>query len=74
MARLIQTLEERLPKSDNVAQGTHRNKDRVHVEKPSINKHILGAFISSIWDNHGLFPKGIHIPNIDTMKLMIMIP
>lgn len=36
MARLIQTLEERIPKSDNVAQGTHENNDSVHIQQPSL--------------------------------------
>lgn len=38
MTRLIETLEERIPKSDNVSQGPH--KVSAHVEQPSINKHF----------------------------------
>jgi hypothetical protein len=38
----MQTLYERLPKSDNVSQGAH--KDNVHVEQPSIKNHIPGRF------------------------------
>ena len=43
MSMIMHALDERLPKSDNVAQGTH--KDSVHVEQTSINKRILGGFI-----------------------------
>lgn len=32
MVRLIQNLEEKLPKGNDVVQGTHENKDNVHVE------------------------------------------
>ena len=68
MVRLIQALEERLPKSDNVAQGTHENKDIVHVEQPSIITHIPRGFNSNIGDNHGWSPKGIHLHKIDMRK------
>ena len=37
VARLIKTLEEKVPKSKNVTQGTH---EIVHIEQPSINKHV----------------------------------
>jgi hypothetical protein len=40
VAKIIQTLDERLPKSDNVIEGTHENKGSIHVEQPSNNKHI----------------------------------
>lgn len=36
---LIHTLDERLPKSDNVTQGTHENRDGTQVE-PSMINHI----------------------------------
>ena len=66
MSMLMQDLDERLPKSDNVAQETH--KFSVYVEQPSINKHILGGFKSSIEDDYGWFPKGIHIPKTNMRK------
>jgi hypothetical protein len=68
VARLIQTLDERLPKSDNVTEGTHENKGSIHVEQPSINKHIPGGFNSNIGANHGWVPKGIHFPKVELRK------
>ena len=65
---IIQALDERLPKSDNVAQGTHENKYSVLVEQSFINKHILGVFNSNIGENHGWFPEGIHFPKINMRK------
>jgi hypothetical protein len=66
MARLIQTLEQRLPKTDNVAQGTH--KVSVHEKQTSINKNILVGFDSNSGYVHGWFSKGIHFPKIDMRK------
>jgi hypothetical protein len=37
--KLIQNPEEKLLKGDDVAQGTHEDKNNAHVEYPSINKH-----------------------------------
>ena len=50
LVRLIQTLKENIPKGDDMAQGTHENKDRVHDEQTSVNKHIPRGFGS---DNGG---------------------
>ena len=67
MSMFINILEERLHKSDNVTQGTH---ECVHVELLSINKHVLGGFYSYSEDNHGQFPKGIHLLKIDMRKYL----
>ena len=37
MVKVIMNLEEKIPKGDDVAQGTHENKDSVHVS----NKPLL---------------------------------
>ena len=38
------------------------------MEQPSINKHIPRGFNFNSGDNHGWFPKGIPLPNIDKRK------
>ena len=53
MARLIQNIVEEVLKWYNVAQGTHENKDGVHVGLHSINNHILGIFDYNSGYNHG---------------------
>ena len=45
--KLIQNLEEKFPKGDNVAQGNRKGKDSVYVEQPSINKHSPRGFDSN---------------------------
>lgn len=40
----IYTLDEKLPKSDNVPQETHENEYSIQVEQPYINKNIPRAF------------------------------
>ena len=68
MDKIIYTLKERIPNSDNMVQETHENKDSVHVENPSINKTIPRGFNYNIGDNHGWFPKGVYIARIDMKK------
>lgn len=66
MSMLMQALNERIPKSDNMAHGNH--KDSVHVEQPSINKHIIRGFDSNNGGIQGWFPRGIQLPKIDIKK------
>ena len=65
MSKLIKTLEQKIPKIDNVTHCTHES---VHVEQPSINKHVLGGFDSHKEDNHGWFPRGIYLQKVDMRK------
>ena len=48
MVKLIQNLEENLPKGDDVTQGTHEDKDSVHVDRPFVNKDTLRGFDSNM--------------------------
>ena len=66
--------EEKLHKRDNVAQGTHEDKDSVHVEKTSINKHTLGGFDPYNGANYECFPKVIQIRKTDMRKFMVNTP
>ena len=43
-----QHLEENIHKRDNVVQGTHQDKNSVHVEQTSLNKHTLGGLIMEV--------------------------
>ena len=52
-----------------MAQGTHGSKVSIHVQKYSINNHILGGINYHIGDNHGWFPKGMHFHKIDIKKI-----
>jgi hypothetical protein len=58
VAKIIQTLDGRLPKSDTVTKETHENKGSIHVEQPSSNKHFSGGFNSNSGVNYGWVPKG----------------
>ena len=47
LVRLIQTQEGNILKTDDVSQGTHENKDNVHIKKGYINNHIPRGFDSN---------------------------
>ena len=46
-----------------MTQGTQENKDIIHVEQPSINKHMARGFDSNIGANQGCVPKGTQFAN-----------
>lgn len=66
MKFLMQSLDESVSKSVNVAQGDH--KDGFHVEQPSINKHIQGGLDLNNVNNQGWSPRGLQLPKIDISK------
>ena len=66
IAKLIQNLERKIPKSDDVAQGSEENKYNVHVDQPS--KHTSRGFDSNNGSNKGWSPRGIQLPKIDMRK------
>ena len=39
IVKILQNLEEKLPKCDDVGRGTQDDKDFPHIQKASINKH-----------------------------------
>lgn len=51
ITKLIQNQEGKIPKGDDVAQGSQEDKYSVHVDKPSINKHNLRWFDSNNGSN-----------------------
>ena len=61
IVKLLQNIEEKLPKGDDVDQGAQ-------VEKPSINKNSLRGLDSNVGSNQGWYTKGIQIPKIDMRK------
>ena len=63
-----QHLEENLHKRDNVVPGTHEDKDSVHVEQTSINKHTLGGFDPNNGFNNGSFLMVIQLTKFDKRK------
>jgi hypothetical protein len=40
VAKIMHTLDEKFPKSDNVTEGNRDNKGNIHVAQPSNNKHM----------------------------------
>lgn len=68
IAKLIRNPEGKLPKGEDVAQGTQEEKDSVHVEQPSLNKNTPRGFDSNNGSNQGWSPKGIQLPKIDMRK------
>ena len=65
VARLIQTLDERLSQSDNVNEGTYENNNSIYLGQLSINTHFPRALNSNIIFNHGWVTKGIHFPKVE---------
>ena len=63
IVNLIQNTKEKIPKGDDVGQGSH--DDSAHVEKPSINKHSLIGFDSNAGNTKGWSTRGIQLPKID---------
>lgn len=63
--KLLQHLEENIPKEDDVGQSTHDDKNNTHVEKLSINKDVPRGFDYNTRSNQGWSKKGIQIPKID---------
>lgn len=62
IAKLIQNPKENLFKGGDVSQEIQEDKDSVHVEQPSINKHTPREFDSNSGSNQGQSPKGIQLP------------
>ena len=65
IVNLIQNIEEKLLNGDDVGQGTHRDRNSSHFEKPSFSKHTPREFDSNNGSNQGWLPRGIQLPNID---------
>ena len=63
--KLLKNLEEKLPKGDNVDQGTQDDKYSAHVEHTSIKKQSPRGFYSNTRNNQGWSPRGIQLPKID---------
>ena len=62
IVKLLQNIEEKIPKGDVVGQGTHDDKNSAHIEKPSVNKHTFRR------SDYGWSPRGIQFPKIDMRK------
>lgn len=68
IANPIQNLEGKIPKGDDVGQGSQEDKDSVLVDQPSINQHDLIGFDYNTGSNQGYSTRGNQIPNIDMRK------
>jgi hypothetical protein len=65
---IMEALIERLPKIDQVSEGTHANKDSVQVEQLSNNKNFLGGFNYNNGVTYGGSPKGVNLPKVELRK------
>ena len=51
IAKLLQLQGKKIPKEEEVDQGTNKEKNIAHVEIPSMNKHDLKGFDSNMGSN-----------------------
>jgi hypothetical protein len=68
VAKIIQTLDGRIPKRDTVTEETHEDKGSTHVEKPFNNKHFSSGFKYNSRNNYGWVPKGVNFPKVKLKK------
>jgi hypothetical protein len=68
IVNLLQNTKENNLKGDDAIQGAHDDKNRSHVEKPSINKHAPKEFDSNARSNQGWSKMGIQLPKVDMRK------
>ena len=68
IANLIQNLEGKIPKGDDVGQGFQEDKDNFLVDQLYINKNTPRGFDSNNGSNQGWSPRGIQVPKIDMSK------
>ena len=65
IVKLLQPQDKKIPKEEEVDQGTHEEKNSARVELPSMNKHDLKGFDSNMGSNQGWSTRGLQLPNID---------
>ena len=68
IVKLLQNLEDHIPKIDDVGQGTPEDNDSVPMGQPSINKNDLRGFDSIMGSNQGWSTMGIQLAKIDMRK------
>ena len=68
IVKILQNIEEKIPKGDDVDQGAHDDINSAQVEQPSTNKHFLRGLDSTVGSNQGWSKRGIQLPKIDMRK------
>ena len=68
IVKLLQLRGEKIPKEEEVYQGTHEEKNSADVELPSMNKHDLRGFDSNIRSNLEWYTRGLQLPKINMRK------
>jgi hypothetical protein len=68
IVKLLQPQDKRIPKEEEVDQGTHEEKNSAHVELPSMNKHDVIGFYSNMGSNQGWSTRGLQLLKIEMRK------
>ena len=68
IVKLLQHQDGKIPKEEELDQGTHEEKNSAQVEIPSMNKHDIRGIDSNMGSNQGWFPRGLQLPKIDMRK------
>ena len=68
IVKLLQLQGEKIPKEEEVDQGTHEETNSAHVELPSMNTHDIKGFDSNMGSNQGWSIWDIQFPKIDMRK------
>ena len=62
--KIIENIDEKIPKGDYVGQGSHDDKNSTYFKQPSINKNSLKGFDFNTRSNQGGSTGGIELPKI----------
>jgi hypothetical protein len=68
IVKLLHHQDGKIPKEEELDQGTHEEKNSVGVELPSMNKHDIRGIDSNMGSNQGWSPRGLQLPKIDMRK------
>ena len=68
IVKLLQHQDGKIPKEEELDQGTHEEKNSPQVEVPSMDKHDIRGNDSNMGSNQVWFPRGLQLPKIDMRK------
>ena len=68
IVKLLQHQDGKIPKEEELDQGSHEEKNSAQVAIPSMNKHDIRGIDYNMGSNQGWFPRGLQLPKIDMRK------
>ena len=74
IVEFLQHQDGKIPKEEELEQGTHEEKNSAQVEIPSTKKHDIRGIDSNMGSNQGWSPRGLQLPKIDMRKFDGMDP